>query len=89
MNTKNYKLDKEEKQLLKEVEAGEWKSVKNLRAELSRYQEIARNTLSKVKNINLRVSEKTLHKLRNKAIEEGIPYQTLASSILHKYVNTV
>ena len=87
MNIKNYKLDKEEKQLLKEVEAGEWKSVKNLRVELKRYQEIARNTLNKVRNINLRVSEKTLSKLKNKAIDEGIPYQTLASSVLHKYVN--
>lgn len=88
MNIKNYKLDKEEKQLLKEVEAGEWKSVRNLRAELGRYQEIARNTLNKARNINLRVSEKTLSKLKNKAIDEGIPYQTLASSVLHKYVNT-
>lgn len=87
MITKNYKLTNEENQLLKEVEAGEWKSVKNLKSELKRYQEIARNTLNKVRNINLRVSEKTLRKLRNKAVDEGIPYQTLASSILHKYVN--
>jgi len=87
MITKDYKLTNEEKQLLKEVESGEWKSVKNLKSELKRYQEIARNTLNKVRNINLRVSEKTLHKLKNKAVDEGIPYQTLASSILHKYVN--
>lgn len=84
---KNYRLTKEEKQLLKEVEAGEWKSVKNLKSELKRYQEIARNTLNKVRNINLRVSEKTLRKLKNRAVDEGIPYQTLAASVLHKFAN--
>ncbi len=87
MNKKNYKLDKEEKELLSEVENGEWVSVKNLRKELKRYQEIARNTLNKSRNVNLRISEKTLYKLKNKASEEGIPYQTLASSVLHKFVN--
>jgi len=46
----------------------------------------ARFTLNKTRNINLRLTEKTLLKLKAKAIEEGIPYQTLASSILHKYV---
>jgi predicted DNA binding CopG/RHH family protein len=84
---KNYKLDKEEKQLLLEVENGEWKSIKNLKSELARYKKIAKNTLNKVKNINLRVSVRTLSKLKNRALEEGIPYQTLASSVLHKFVN--
>ena len=87
MNPKTYKLDKEEMQLLREVEAGEWVSVKNFKQELKKYQQIARNTFNKARNINLRVSEKTYHKLKNKAIQEGIPYQTLAASVLHKFAN--
>ncbi|HSX02582.1 MAG TPA: hypothetical protein VLI05_04710 [Candidatus Saccharimonadia bacterium] len=47
-------------------------------------QQYAKNTLNKTKNINIRLSERDLYRLRAKAIEEGIPYQTLASSILHK-----
>jgi predicted DNA binding CopG/RHH family protein len=84
---KYYELDKEEKQLLKEVEAGEWKRVKNFAKLKKYYQQIARNTLNKNRNINIRITERTFFKLRTKAIEEGIPYQTLASSVLHKFVN--
>lgn len=87
MNMRYYELDKEEKRLLKEVEAGQWKSVKNLKKELKRYKEIARNTLNKTKNLNIRVTQKVYMKLKAKSVEEGIPYQTLVSSILHKYVN--
>jgi predicted DNA binding CopG/RHH family protein len=87
MNIKDYKLDKEEQKLLKEVEAGEWVSVKNFKEEMKRYREIAKNTSSKTRNINLRISERTFSKLKIKAVEEGIPYQTLASSVLHKFVN--
>jgi len=84
---KYYELTKEEKQLLKEVEAGEWKRVKNFEKEKKDAILSAKYTLAKSKNINIRVSAKTLFKLKTKAIEEGIPYQTLASSVLHKFVN--
>ena len=77
-------LDEEEEQIIKDFEAGKYIRVKNLEQEKKRLQEIARNTLNKTKNINIRLSERDLHKLKVKAIEEGIPYQTLASSILHK-----
>ncbi|MBI2613932.1 MAG: hypothetical protein HYW62_04110 [Candidatus Levybacteria bacterium] len=80
-------LDKEEEQILKDFEDGKYVRVKNFEQEKKRLQEIARNTLKKTKNINLRLSEKVVHKLKIKAAEEGIPYQTLASSILHKFVN--
>lgn len=85
--TKHYLLDKEEQEILDSVERGEWVSVKNLAKEKKRFQSIARNTLKKTKNINIRLSERDLHKLKTKAIKEGIPYQTLASSILHKFSN--
>ena len=84
---KYYELDKEEKRLLKEVEAGEWKRVKSFEKEKNEAMLTARNTLAKNKNINIRVTVKTLLKLRSRAAEEGIPYQTLASSVLHKFAN--
>lgn len=81
---KYYELDKEEQQLLDEVERGEWKSVKNLAKVKKELIAAARNTLNKTRNINIRLSERDLHKLKAKAIREGMPYQTLASSILHQ-----
>lgn len=84
---KYYELDKEEQKLLEEYERGEWKPVKNFAQEKRKLIAAARNTLNKTRNINLRVSERTLARLKAKAIEEGLPYQTLASSILHKYAN--
>lgn len=85
---KYYELDKDEQKLLEEVERGKWKSVKNLARAKRDAVIAARNTLNKTKNINLRLSERVVARLKAKAIEEGIPYQTLASSILHKYVNS-
>lgn len=84
---KYFELDKEEQELLEEIERGEWKTIKNFAAEKKRFQEIARNMLNKTRNINLRLSERDLNKLKAKAMKEGIPYQTLASSTLHKLVN--
>ena len=85
---KNLKLDPEERELLRSVEAGEWKPVKNLAREKKRIQAIAKHTLEKIRNINLRLSERDVLRLKAKAIEEGIPYQTLAASLLHKYAST-
>lgn len=83
---KNLKLDKEKQQILKDFEKCEFVSIKNFEEEKKRLQRYARNTLNKRKNINIRISMRDLHRLKVKAMEEGIPYQTLASSILHKYV---
>lgn len=84
---KKYKLDKEEQEILDSVERGEWKPVKNFAKQKKLLEEAAKNTLHKSKNINLRLTERDLSKLKAKAIEEGMPYQTLAASILHKYTN--
>ena len=80
------KLTKEEQELMASVEAGEWRSVKNLMGEKKRYALIARHTLRKDKRINIRISQRDLEGLQVKAVREGIPYQTLVSSVLHKYV---
>ncbi len=84
---KYYELTNDEEKLLKEVESGEWVSVKDFKGLNKKYILAAKNTLNKTKNINIRLSEKVVSRLKTKAAEEGIPYQTLASSILHKYAN--
>lgn len=84
---KDFYLDEEEREIAESYERGEWKPVKDQEKAKREAQAVARNTLNKTKNINLRISQRTLYKLKAKAIEEGIPYQTLASSILHKYAN--
>ena len=81
------KLSKEEKDILKSVENGEWESIPNFKQEAKRYQEAARMTLRKDKRVNIRMTERDLVHFQKKALEEGLPYQTLISSILHKYIN--
>ena len=81
------KLNQEERELLKSVERGEWRSVANVEQERARYQGYARVTFKKDRRINIRLSTKDLEALQTLAIEEGIPYQTLIASILHKYVS--
>lgn len=72
---------------MESIDRDEWESVKNLKQEKEKAIIAARNTLKKDKRINLRLSEKDYHQIQIKAIEEGIPYQTFISSIIHKYLN--
>ena len=81
------KLNKEEKELLKSYDAGEWKPVKSSREEALRYQKYARATFQKDRRINIRISSKDLDDMRKRALQEGIPYQTLIASVIHKYVS--
>ena len=81
------KLNREEKDILRSVERGEWRSVPNLDEEKKRYRQYAINTLRKNKRINIRIAEGDLVLLRLRALEEGLPYQSLISSVLHKYVS--
>lgn len=80
-------LTDEEQKLLEEVENGEWVPVKNTTKAKKDAIAIAKNTLNKTKNINIRLSEKDIQKAKVKAAEAGIPYQTLISSIIHRFVN--
>ena len=81
------KLNKEEKELIKSLEQEEWNSVKNLESEKKRYVSYAKATFKKDRRVNIRISQKDLAAIQTRALEEGLPYQTLMSSILHKYVN--
>ena len=84
---KKFKLDKEEQEILESVENGEWISIPNVKTKIKKYADYARNTLKKDKRLNIRMSGVDLEMIQRKAIEEGIPYQTLISSLLHKYVS--
>ncbi len=81
------KLSDEEKEILETVERGEWKRVTNLKSDLNRYKNFANLTLRKDKRVNIRMTERDVLSFQKKAISEGLPYQTLISSILHKYIN--
>lgn len=81
------KLSAEEQELLASFERGEWRRVPNFSQTKARYQRYAQATLKKDKRVNIRISEKDLYEIQKKALEEGIPYQTLMSSVLHKFVS--
>jgi len=80
-------LDEEEKDILDSFEKGEWEKVPNMDEEIRRHVEYAKATHHKNKRINIRISGKDLELIQREALSEGIPYQTLISSLIHKYVN--
>ena len=82
-----YKLDKEEKEILNSFEKDEWEKIPGMDREIKRHIEYAKATHRKDKRVNIRISEKDLKSIQRRALEEGIPYQTLISSLIHKYVN--
>lgn len=77
----------EEDELIASTERGEWVSVGNIEERREYWKKLAENTLaSRRKRISISVPEIDLMKLKTRAAEEGMPYQTLINSILHKYV---
>jgi predicted DNA binding CopG/RHH family protein len=82
----NPKLSKEETELLADYEADNFKSALTP-ARKTLLQQAASSTFKKDKRINIRISSRDLEALQRRAIQEGIPYQTLVSSVLHKYVS--
>jgi len=81
------RLTKEERDILDSVESGEWNRVADSALEAARYREAARTSLRKDKRVNIRMTERDLVYFKKAAVEEGLPYQTLISSVLHKYIN--
>ena len=80
------RMSKEERSILESVEKGEWKSIRGVKGKIKKYQRCANATFRKDKRVNIRISERDLIGIQKRAIEEGLPYQTLISSILHKFV---
>ncbi|MFY0664239.1 MAG: antitoxin [Natronospirillum sp.] len=80
------KLDLEEQELLKAYESGEFES--DLDSDRREYlTKAAEEAFKKDKRINIRISSRDLEALQRRALEEGLPYQSLVSSVLHKYVS--
>lgn len=80
-------LDDEERELADSIKNDEWKPADNEAARKEQARQYAAATLRKDKRMNIRVSERDMKNLKIRALEEGIPYQTLVSMVLHKYLS--
>ncbi len=82
------KIESEEKGLRKSVERGEWNSAAGSgKRERARYARYAKATFRKDRRLNIRLSSKDLEAIQKRALAEGLPYQALISSLLHKYAS--
>ncbi len=80
-----YKLNKYEQEILDAFNAGKLKPIENEKEKNKEYVLAAKDFLNKKKNINIRISNADLQKIKAKATEKGLPYQTLIGSLLHRY----
>jgi len=78
-------LDQEEKEIVEAYESGKLRRVPAAKKEIARHKRIAGATFAKDARINIRISSRDLRELRKLALKEGLPYQSLISSVLHKY----
>ena len=79
-------LDRYELDVLNAFESGRLKPV-GIKGEIDRLKAAAKATATKDKRVNIRLSSFDLSDIQVKALQEGVPYQTLIASVLHKYVN--
>ena len=79
------KIDDYELEILSSFEQGKLKSVAT-KDELAKFKAAARATAIKDRRVNIRLSSGDLGDIQVRALEEGVPYQTLIASVLHKYV---
>lgn len=80
------RLDKEEQEILDAFDAGKLEHAPDIEGRKAQHQQYAEAMFKKDARINIRFSSKDLRGLQKKALAEGVPYQTLVASILHKYV---
>ncbi|MCY4435928.1 MAG: hypothetical protein OXE05_01175 [Chloroflexi bacterium] len=83
----NDETNAEERDILARFERGELHSTPDAEREVETARQAARNTFNKTKRVNLRVTERDFNLAHSRAREEGIPYQTLLSSVIHKYLS--
>ena len=76
----------DEREFIRSIESGEWREVGDLASAVVEARQIATATLAKSERMNVRISSADLKALKARAIEEGLPYQSLVTSVLHKYV---
>jgi predicted DNA binding CopG/RHH family protein len=79
-------IDDEEKELIRSIENDEWIESREATKKKKLAKEYAEATIRKDKRMNIRISERDLKNLKKKALEEGTPYQTMVSMVLHKYL---
>ncbi len=79
-------LDREEREILESYERGEWKPIEDLEAEMERYREYARATLEQDCSVSVPISSNDLDAIQKLAVEEGVPFQSLISTIVHNYL---
>ena len=80
------KLDQEEKGILDTYERGEIKSSAPSKKELDEIKSMATNTFRKDRRVTIRLYDHDLKGIQKKAMEKGMPYQTLISSMIHQYI---
>ena len=83
----NHETTNEERTILDRFERGELRSAPGAEREMELARQAARNTFNKTRRVNLRVTERDFNLAHSRAREEGIPYQTLLSSVIHKYLS--
>ena len=81
------KLKSEEKEILEAFESGRLKRIENVEKDIDEHRLVAEETFKKNARINIRLSSRDLRAIQARALKEGIPYQTLVSSVLHKFVD--
>ena len=86
MKPRKQKLNAEEKAILTAFESGKLKSLPNLASEKKRIQNIAKAHGIKNRRVSLRMTDWDFTKIQEEALKEGLPYQSLLSSIIHKYL---
>ena len=81
------KYDEEELEILQAWEAGTLKPVADVAEQAKAHRAAADATFKKDQRLNIRISSRDLKNLQARALEEGVPYQTFAASLLHKFVS--
>ena len=83
----NHEMTNEERTILDRFERDELRSTSSAEREMELARRVARNSFNKTRRVNLRVTERDFNLAHLRAREEGIPYQTLLSSVIHKYLS--
>ena len=81
------KLTQEEQEIVDYIESGKAQSIENVKEEISRFTQMAKEQTSKKRAISIRLSESDLYLLKKKALTTGISYQNIIQSLVHQYTH--
>jgi predicted DNA binding CopG/RHH family protein len=87
MSKKHFNVDKHEHEILDDFEKGKLKSAPNAKKAMSDAKKAAKNYIKRDTRINIRISSADLDMIRKIAVQEGLPYQTLLASVIHKFAS--